>query len=126
MTPAHIDRRTSRRGFLASGALGAGGIVAATIARPATATATSRAIRAERLDAASCLTLSPTQEVGPFYVAYDHIRRNIRAGQAGVHLRLHMRVIDVSTCKPVHNAALDIWQANALGVYSDEQQEGYS
>jgi protocatechuate 3,4-dioxygenase beta subunit len=118
MTKEQGDRTTSRRGFLASGALGAGGLAVAALARPTTAT--------DLDDATSCLTLTPTEEVGPFYVAYDHVRRNIRAGQTGIHLRLHVRVIDVSTCKPVHNAALDVWQANALGVYSDEPKEGTS
>ena len=32
-------------------------------------------------------------------------------------------MINVKTCKPVHNAALDIWHCNALGVYSDESSE---
>jgi protocatechuate 3,4-dioxygenase beta subunit len=57
-------------------------------------------------------------------VAYNQVRSNIRGGQTGVHLTLHVKVINVATCKPVHNAALDVWHANRLGVYSDEQSEG--
>lgn len=114
-----LTRRTSRRGFLTTAALGASGLVIAGTSRSGATTAKRAAT-----SAGSCLTLSPTAEVGPFYVAYNHIRSNIRAGQTGVHLTLHITVINVSTCKPIRNAALDIWQANRLGVYSDEQQEG--
>jgi protocatechuate 3,4-dioxygenase beta subunit len=118
-----LPRPTSRRGFLTTAALGASGLVIAGATRSGATPNTQRTASAASTDGGSCLTLSPTAEVGPFYVAYDHIRSNIRAGQSGVHLTLHIKVIDVSTCKPIHNAALDIWQANRLGVYSDEQQE---
>lgn len=125
MTNDHAStRRTSRRGFLTTAAVGASGLVIAgatkSVATPGKRLATSTVTA----DAASCLMLSPTAEVGPFYVAYNQIRSNIRAGQTGVHLVLHVKVINVSTCAPIHNAALDIWHANRLGVYSDEQQEG--
>ena len=33
-------------------------------------------------------------------------------------------VANVASCKPVKNAAVDIWHASAGGVYSDEQQNG--
>jgi protocatechuate 3,4-dioxygenase beta subunit len=35
-------------------------------------------------------------------------------------------VIDSSTCKPLKGAAVDIWQADAVGHYSDEAQQGTS
>lgn len=31
---------------------------------------------------------------------------------------LNIHVIDVATCLPVPNATIDIWHANAVGVYS--------
>jgi hypothetical protein len=40
-----------------------------------------------------------------------------------VPLDLRIRVIDHERCLPVANAAVDIWQCNADGVYSDEQSE---
>jgi hypothetical protein len=40
-----------------------------------------------------------------------------------VPLDLRIRVIDHERCAPVANAAVDIWQCNADGVYSDEQSE---
>lgn len=73
--------------------------------------------------AKTCLRLIPEQEEGPFYVDLGKVRANIVEGQAGVPLDLTVRVIDHQRCLPVANAAVDIWQCNAYGVYSDEQSE---
>ena len=46
------------------------------------------------------------------------LRRNITEGKPGVPLRLYVTVVEVSTCSPLENAAVDIWHCDALGVYS--------
>jgi protocatechuate 3,4-dioxygenase beta subunit len=74
--------------------------------------------------AKTCLRLSAEQEEGPFYVDLGKVRANVVEGQEGVPLDLTVRVIDHQRCLPVESAAVDIWQCNALGVYSDEQSEG--
>ena len=74
--------------------------------------------------AKTCLRLMPEQEEGPFYVDLGKVRSNVVEGQEGVPLDLTVRVIDHERCLPVANAAVDIWQCNALGVYSDEGSEG--
>jgi protocatechuate 3,4-dioxygenase beta subunit len=74
--------------------------------------------------AKSCLRLAAEQEEGPFYVDLEKVRADIVEGQAGVPLDLRIRVIDHEKCEPVKNAAVDIWQCNAYGVYSDEESEG--
>jgi protocatechuate 3,4-dioxygenase beta subunit len=33
-------------------------------------------------------------------------------------MRLALQVVDVESCKPLEGARVDVWQANALGVYS--------
>jgi protocatechuate 3,4-dioxygenase beta subunit len=71
---------------------------------------------------ATSLTLTPEQEEGPFYVAIEKIRRNVKLGQPGVPLDLKIKIVDTAG-KPIKNAACDIWQCNALGVYSDESSE---
>ena len=76
--------------------------------------------------AASACTLTPEQEEGPFYVALQRIRSNIVGNRKGVPLILRITVIDSSTCKPLRGAAVDVWQADAVGHYSDESQEGTS
>jgi protocatechuate 3,4-dioxygenase beta subunit len=73
--------------------------------------------------AASVCSLTPEQEEGPFYVPLERIRSNITGGRVGVPLRLAITVVDSSTCRPLKSAAVDIWQADAVGHYSDEEQE---
>jgi protocatechuate 3,4-dioxygenase beta subunit len=79
----------------------------------------------EALAAGAC-TLTAEQEVGPFYVALHRIRSNIVGDRNGVPLILRITVIDSSTCRPLDGAAVDIWQADAVGHYSDESREGTS
>jgi protocatechuate 3,4-dioxygenase beta subunit len=65
----------------------------------------------------SCV-LTPELTEGPYYVADEKIRRNITEGKAGTPLLLNLTVVNASTCKPVKNAAIDIWHCDALGEYS--------
>ena len=62
--------------------------------------------------------LSPEQTEGPYYIDGEKLRRNITEGRPGVPLFLRLRVVDASTCRPIKGAAVDIWHADALGVYS--------
>jgi protocatechuate 3,4-dioxygenase beta subunit len=65
----------------------------------------------------SCV-LTPELTEGPYYVAGEKLRRDITEGKAGTALLLNLTVLNASTCKPVKNAAVDIWHCDALGVYS--------
>jgi protocatechuate 3,4-dioxygenase beta subunit len=62
--------------------------------------------------------LTPEQTAGPYFVEGDQVRQDIRAGRPGVPLTLRAVVLDVSTCRPIKGAAVDIWHCDALGVYS--------
>jgi protocatechuate 3,4-dioxygenase beta subunit len=66
---------------------------------------------------ASCV-LTPEQTEGPYYIAGEKFRRNITDGHAGTPLLLQTTVVDATTCRPIKNAAVDIWHADAAGVYS--------
>jgi len=68
---------------------------------------------------ASCAVLSQEQEQGPYYYPAAAFRSDITDGKAGLPLLLRLSVMDIAACKPVANAAVDIWQADALGNYSD-------
>jgi protocatechuate 3,4-dioxygenase beta subunit len=72
---------------------------------------------------ASAIGLTAEQEEGPYYVALEKIRKNIVAGQVGVPLKLTIVVLDATTGEAVKDAAVDIWQCNPLGIYSDESVE---
>jgi protocatechuate 3,4-dioxygenase beta subunit len=65
----------------------------------------------------SCV-LAPEQTEGPYYLDDHRVRRNITEGRPGVPLTLRLRVVDVSSCKPIKGAAVDIWHCDAGGVYS--------
>jgi protocatechuate 3,4-dioxygenase beta subunit len=70
-----------------------------------------------------CL-LTPEQEEGPFYIDLAQVRRDIVENRPGVPLALALTVVDSDTCKPIRDAAVDIWHCDALGVYSGEPSEG--
>ena len=65
----------------------------------------------------SCV-LVPEVTEGPYYVSGEFIRSDVRELQTGIDLLLDVQVIDVATCKPVPNIMIDLWHANATGVYS--------
>lgn len=48
----------------------------------------------------------------------DLVRQDLRETQGGVPFYLDLGVLDVATCKPVAGAFVEIWSANATGLYS--------
>jgi protocatechuate 3,4-dioxygenase beta subunit len=67
--------------------------------------------------AVSCI-LTPEQTEGPYYIAGEKLRRNITEGRPGAPMVLRTFVVDATSCRPIRNAAVDIWHADASGVYS--------
>lgn len=65
--------------------------------------------------------LAPEQTEGPYHLDDAAIRRNVSEGKPGVPLTLRLTVADASTCKPVRNAAVEIWHCDAAGAYSGVQ-----
>ncbi|KAF9525712.1 Intradiol ring-cleavage dioxygenase [Crepidotus variabilis] len=65
--------------------------------------------------------LTPEVTEGPYWHQAGHlIRQNIAEYQNGLLLLLDIGVIDVQTCKPLPGAIVDIWHANASGLYGGE------
>jgi protocatechuate 3,4-dioxygenase beta subunit len=62
--------------------------------------------------------LTPELTEGPYYIDGEKVRRDIRDGHPGTLLTLRLTVLNASTCKPLKGAAVDIWHADAAGVYS--------
>ena len=62
--------------------------------------------------------LTPEVTEGPYYLPLQLVRRDITEGKPGVALQLNLQVVDATTCMPISGAAVDIWHADALGVYS--------
>jgi protocatechuate 3,4-dioxygenase beta subunit len=67
--------------------------------------------------AVSCI-LTPEQTEGPYYIAGEKLRRNITDGHPGAPMQLRTVVVDATTCRPIRNAAVDVWHADAAGLYS--------
>jgi protocatechuate 3,4-dioxygenase beta subunit len=67
--------------------------------------------------AAQCV-LTPELTEGPYYIAGEKLRRDIREGHPGTLLTLRLTVLSASTCKPITGAVVDIWHADAAGNYS--------
>ncbi|MFF5014328.1 intradiol ring-cleavage dioxygenase [Streptomyces sp. NPDC001165] len=72
----------------------------------------------------TCYTLTSELVEGPYYIDADKIRQDVTEDEEGIPLALTLRVIDAETCKPLRDAAVDIWHCNALGVYSGYEAIG--
>jgi protocatechuate 3,4-dioxygenase beta subunit len=122
---------TRRQALRAAGALGAVG--AASVALPSwlgdlLGPAASQA-------ATACAKLTPELTEGPYWVNTMLHRSDVRANthnaktspgvvQKGVPLTLMINALDASNnCKPLNGVAVDIWHANAHGLYSDESSQ---
>jgi len=111
MNESRLTRRGSLvrfGGFLAS-AVGAAGLKIETSDGAGPAAVASGAV--------TCV-LTPEQTEGPYYIANEALRRNITDGRPGTPLLVRALVVNASTCKPIKGAAVDIWHADAGGVYS--------
>jgi protocatechuate 3,4-dioxygenase beta subunit len=70
-------------------------------------------------------TVTPDSGEGPFYFDPSLVRADLTAGQIGAPLEFAFQVTRARDCAPLRGARLDLWQADALGLYSGyERQEG--
>jgi protocatechuate 3,4-dioxygenase beta subunit len=78
---------------------------------------------------ASAARLTPELTQGPYWVNTMLHRSNVLANshggghQQGVPLKLYINVVNATTRQPMNGLAVDIWHANAHGVYSDESSQ---
>jgi len=118
------EQVTRRNALLKLGGLAAGTLVAGFGARELLAGEDAEAAgagpAAVMAGLVSCV-LTPEQTEGPYFLEGGRVRRNITEGRPGVPLTLRLTVLDVSTCRPIRNAAVDIWHCDAGGVYSGVQ-----
>jgi protocatechuate 3,4-dioxygenase beta subunit len=76
------------------------------------------AARTSLLPGANVCVLTPAQAEGPYYFDPKLVRADMTEGKTGVPLGLVLQVVEAGDCKPVSGARVDIWQADALGIYS--------
>jgi protocatechuate 3,4-dioxygenase beta subunit len=120
---ATLDDYIGRRGLLVLSGLGLT-VLATAGWKSRSASAAGRALfSTTRLPsgsgalAPSCL-LAPEQTQGPYYIPAEKVRSNIAERSAGTPLTLRLTVVDAGRCAPIKGAAVDVWHANAGGVYS--------
>jgi protocatechuate 3,4-dioxygenase beta subunit len=120
-----VGRILSRREMLALlGVAGAGAVASRLIAQPATGRVAATGNPGAWLPA--CV-VTPAQTEGPYFVDERLNRVDIRSDPGtgkvseGAQLDLEMRVYRVANgaCQPMANAMVDIWQCDAMGIYSD-------
>jgi len=70
----------------------------------------------------SCATTQAIEE-GPYYLSSTPVRSDVTDGQQGKKMSYSFTVLD-TTCKPIKDARVDIWYANAQGIYSGVASQG--
>ena len=99
MSPIDVGRRRALIGL-------SGIVMAAAGAQPAWA-------QSQR----SCVLTADAGE-GPFYLDPKLIRSDITSGMPGAPLQLALQVVRAGDCAILPNARVDVWHADALGLYS--------
>lgn len=62
--------------------------------------------------------LTPEEIEGPFYTDLNLVRRDITDGKPGSPLEMQITVVDAASCEPIPDATVDVWHADAGGLYS--------
>jgi protocatechuate 3,4-dioxygenase beta subunit len=103
------DLTLSRRGLI--GVLGGG------VASVAFGARTLQAFGANDGSVATCL-LTPEVTEGPYWIDNKLTRYDVREGKPGLPLVLQFAIVNAKSCKPIKNADVEIWHADASGEYS--------
>jgi protocatechuate 3,4-dioxygenase beta subunit len=122
---------TGASGSGGSGGSGGGAPDAAADAPGALDSAADSAAITPDASALSCV-VRPEQTEGPFFIDEKLDRSDIRSDptdgmvKPGVPLRIILQVYRVTggSCAPFPGAIVDVWQCDALGVYSDALSAG--
>jgi protocatechuate 3,4-dioxygenase beta subunit len=72
--------------------------------------------------AAAC-ALTPDSGEGPFYFDANRVRADVTEGAVGAPLELAIRILREDGCASFAGARVDLWQADALGLYSGYREQ---
>ena len=79
---------------------------------------------ADAESASQTCALYPEETEGPYYQNIGLMRSDITEGKAGTPLTIVLQVLRESGCDPISGVDVEVWHADASGVYSDESSEG--
>src|SRR2546423_5275898 len=124
--PDLLSRRQAM-GLLAG--LGAGVIAAACgggssskSASSSTTTRTASAGASSTTASTAACVLTPEVTEGPYYLDLNKVRSDITEGKDGAPLDLKLTAVDATGCTAIRDAAVDVWQCDAGGIYSGFSQ----
>lgn len=112
MSQPRLNRRDA---FTLIGVTAAGGTLLSSGTFAAEAATSSDA--AGLMPGADVCVLTPEVTEGPYYFDPNLERADITEGRPGVPIRVRLQVVD-AMCKPREGARVDIWHADASGIYS--------
>lgn len=120
-----ISRRDLIKGMGAMGVLTMAGPLTSLISCSASTPATGTTPSANPSSNPDCV-LAPEETEGPYYIQSSKLRQDITDGKTGVPLQLELTIVNAGTCQPIANAMVDVWHADAEGVYSAYPGQGDS
>jgi len=112
---------TRRQALLAAGGLGSLGAAAAGLHSSFQAAAQGSEPVAI---AGPVCRLTPEAVDGPYYFDPASERADIREDRAGRPMRFELQVIAAASCRPLQGARVDLWHADARGLYSGYRDQG--
>lgn len=122
-----FSRRDWLKGLGAMGALSiAGPLLSLASCAPGVSNPSHSGSTSSQSDLAPDCSLTPTQVEGPYYIKASQVRQDISEGRAGLPMRLALTVLNARTCAPIPDAMVDIWHADAMGLYSAYTGQGDS
>jgi protocatechuate 3,4-dioxygenase beta subunit len=116
--PLSLSRRDALRKLLVGAA---GASLAPTVAK---AEGPAAGAKPPATQPPGACVLTPQAMEGPYYFDPKFVRADITEGRPGAPLDLALRIIEQGPCTPIANARVDIWHADAGGIYSGYAGQG--
>ena len=118
-----VNRRNLLKGLGLAGIGGLAGTAGLAGLAPRASAAAPRIAGMATCQNPDCV-LMPSATVGPYYFDANQVRADITEGRPGTPMNLVVGVVNSDTCTPVANAIVDVWHADAGGLYSGYNQPG--
>lgn len=119
-----MTKSETRRSALSTLLFGAAATQLANSAKSQSAPDAAPTPIAPAAQAPGACTLFPQAVEGPFYFDPKSVTSDLQTGQPGAPMTLDLRVIESGVCTPITNARVDVWHADARGVYSGYDGQG--
>jgi protocatechuate 3,4-dioxygenase beta subunit len=130
MLEKKMSRRDLLKGIGAMGMMAAAGplmSLASCVPRSSTGNNSNPSnTSANGINATPDCVLTPEVTEGPYYIAASQMRQDITDGKTGAPMEMVIQVVNAKTCAPISSAMVDVWHADAEGLYSAYPGQGDS